>query len=416
VHGSSWSAGIEVNPAKPCTIAGPRSSIPPPVRIALVPSSYAPAVGGVERVTAQLARHLIAAGDGVEVWTTRHPAELPPMDEVDGVLVRRLPFFLPSARLGPLASFPIRSAQAFAQLRAAAESFKPDLIHTHCFGVNGVYSLSLAALRRLPLVVTLHGETVMDDHDIYERSQALRFALRLALRRADGVTACSQYVMNDAIRRFGRPRRLQRVIFNGIDDEEREMPVAYQTPTRRFVFSLGRLVHKKGFDLLLDAFCRLPPSCDDVELVVGGTGPEREALEQKAQQLGIENRVTFAGLLNRSEVACVMERAAAFVLPSRVEPFGLVILEAMRAGRPVLFSKFGGASEILTSPAQGIAIDPFDTERFAMSLGTVLADGELASRLGREAHHRLADFSWADVASQYQAVYTSVVSRRNQEL
>src|SRR5581483_7195737 len=117
------------------------------MRIALLPSAYAPAMGGVEELTARLARQLIAAGDDVEIWTIRHPADLPARDTIDEVVVRR--FELPLPRLsGPsLLGFPLARRRALRALLAAAADFEPEVLHVQCFSANGIYAAWLA--RRL---------------------------------------------------------------------------------------------------------------------------------------------------------------------------------------------------------------------------------------------------------------------------
>ena len=138
------------------------------MRVALLPSAYAPSVGGVEELTRRLAGRLVAGGDQVEVWTIRHPAELPADELVDGLRVRRFTLPMPRAHPAALARLPGPAAAALLALSRAAREFRPDLLHVQCFSANGIYATALAAGRRLPLVVSLQGETVMDDHDIYQ--------------------------------------------------------------------------------------------------------------------------------------------------------------------------------------------------------------------------------------------------------
>jgi glycogen(starch) synthase len=383
------------------------------VRVALVPSAYHPAVGGVEELTRRLAAQLIAFGDKVEIWTMQHPPELPARAIVDGLIVRRFPFHLPAARLASVADFPRRGWSALKGLRGAMREFCPDVVHVQCFGINGAYALALTELTDgVPLVVSLQGETVMDDQDIYEHSVTLRSALKLALRRADAVTACSQFTLDDATRRFGAPRGLSRVVFNGVDlDDEGARPA---TPIEGvepgFVLGLGRMVQKKGFDLLLEAFGRLPQDCADTRLVLGGGGPELEALRTLASRLGVADRVVFAGYLDRAQVSWAMEHAAVFALPSRVEPFGIVVLEAMRAGRPVIVSDRGGAPEIVRDSVEGLTVDPFDVVAFAEALTRVLRDSVLRDTMGMGGRRRVTTFGWPDIAGQYRSIYRAVAA------
>ena len=302
------------------------------MRIALLPSAYAPSVGGVEVLTTQLGRQLLRNGHEVEVWTGRTRGDaLAEAETVEGIRVRRFVFFLPGARLGAFARFPVLASQTMRRLAQACREFEPDVLHVQCFSGNGAYATALSRLCRVPLVVSLQGETLMDDTDIYVHSALLRTALRLGLRRASAVTGCSQFALDDAIDRFGLPRPKAEVIHNGIDSAE--CPArSTSVPFDRYVLALGRVVRKKGFDLLLEAYALIAETHADVGLVIGGGGPEVEALRAQARGLGIGSRVHLTGPLARAAVAGAMGGAEAVVVPSRLEPFGIVALEAWRAG------------------------------------------------------------------------------------
>ena len=374
------------------------------MRVALLPSAYAPAVGGVEELTRRLAHRLVDAGDEVEVWTIRHPPTLPNDDRVDGVRVRRFGLPLPALRPGSLVRFPAGAHAAFGDLDAAAREFRPDVLHVQCFSAQGAYATALAARRALPLVVSLQGETVMDDADVYERSFTFRTALRLGLRQAAAVTACSSFVLDDA-RRFGLAAG--EVVPNGVEPAGEAEPEPFELP-RRFVLGLGRLVPKKGFDLLIDAFARLAARYPDVGLVIAGDGPTRPELARRAAALGLRGRVYLPGTLSRGRVAWAMANADVFVLPSRVEPFGIVVLEALRAGRPVVVSARGGAGEIVRDGENGVVADPLDTARLAEAIERLLADRSLSQRLGDQGRRRVAAFDWARVAGRYREIYATV--------
>src|SRR5579862_449273 len=373
------------------------------MRIALLPSAYAPAVGGVEELTARLARRLVAGGDDVEVWTIRHPRELPADEEINGLTVRRFELPLPRLAASSLVRFPLDRRRALRELHAAAEQFLPEILHVQCFSANGVYATWLARRLGVPLVVSLQGETVMDDRDIYERSLTLRLGLRRGLRAAAAVTACSRFVLADAERRFGLDAGKGLVIPNAVDLEEDVALEPLELPFDRFVFGLGRVVEKKGFDLLLDAFAQLSERHPGLGLVIGGDGPARAELAGRAGE-----RVVLPGFLSRGQVGWAMENAKAFVLPSRVEPFGIVVLEALRAGCPVVVSSHGGAVEIVRDGVDGLVADPTDVPALAAAIERVLGDTELAPRLADVGRKRAAELSWSEIARRYRELYVSV--------
>lgn len=385
------------------------------MRIALLPSAYAPAVGGIEELTRRLADRLQSGGDEVEVWTIRHPATLPAKEMLDGVSVRRFTMPLPAGRPGHMAHFAATVGPAFQAASLACAQYRPDLLHVQGFSANGVYAAAVARRRHLPLVITLQGETVMDDNDIYERSLSLRVALRIALRRADAVTANSQFVLNDTVRRFGLAPGRGVVIPNGVELSGDAPGQHLDLPFERFVLGLGRVVPKKGFDLLLEAFSRLAADHPDVGLVIAGDGRARPELVHRAAALGLAHRVHLPGSLDRGGVAWAMANAALFVLPSRVEPFGIVVLEALRAGRPVVVSRHGGAPEIVRHGREGLVVDPFDAAALAGAISRLLDSPEEAADLADAGRARVAEFSWERVAANYRDTYIAVTSGARSE-
>lgn len=380
------------------------------MRIALVPSAYAPAVGGVEELTAKLARRLQRAGDEVEVWTIRHPAELPADETLAGIRVRRFAMAMPRLAARSLATLPLELHRSWQPLVAAARSLRPDVIHVQCFSANGAYATGLAGRTRTPLVVTLQGETVMDDGAIYDRSVTLRTALRGGLRRATAVTGCSQFVLADAERRFGLAAGRGEVIPNGVELGESAEHEPLALPFDRFVLGLGRVVEKKGFDLLLDAFATLARAHPELGLVIAGEGAARDGLVASAARAGFGPRVAFPGALARAQVAWAMAHARAFVLPSRVEPFGIVVLEALRAGCPAIVSRHGGATEIVRDGIEGIVVDPADRRALAGAIDRVLGDAALARTLAQAGRARVAAFDWEHVAGRYREIYERVAA------
>lgn len=381
------------------------------MRVALVPSAYHPSLGGVEELTRRLAAELRSQGHEVEVWTSRRERDDLAVEEVlDGITVRRFTFPMPRADLRALLAFPLHAFQTLRALLRANRRFGPDVIHVQCFSSNGVYATILSLLGRAPLVVTLQGETLMDDRDIYTHSQSLRAGLRLGLRRARRVTACSQFTLDDAVQRFGADPVKSRVVFNGVSLEEglEEEPLAL--PHQSYAFAMGRVVRKKGFDLLLEAFARegLPTECG---LVIGGEGEELDGLRRRTMELGLDDRVTFPGRLSRPQVAWAMKHAACFVMPSRLEPFGIVVLEAWRAGTAVIATSSGGAPEFVEDQGTGLVVDPMDERALGAALRKLLLDADVREALEQAGRARVHDFTWQSIAGAYVAEYTTATER-----
>ncbi len=392
------------------------------MRIALLPSQYLPSLGGVEELTRNLAYNLAKSGDNVEVWapSPANPSDgVPEPEYVDGIRVRRFDYPLPRAHPASLTPLVTTGLPTLVAMLRAAVEFRPDVIHVQCFGPNGLYATALSKLTGLPLVVSLQGETVMDDADIYTTSTTMRAALRAGIRQAKRVTGCSAFTLRDAEERFGLAPGDGQVIFNDADpelacaDEEMGLPdrLAFLAGSR-YIACLGRVVEKKGFDLLLEAFRLIYSDHTDVHLVVGGSGAKLGELRHLADSLGMSERVHFPGRLTRYEVAQVLTSATVFVMPSRLEPFGIVILEAWRAGAAVIATSIGGPPEFVSDGVDGLLVDPHDTERLAGTISRLLDDGELRSKVAEAGKLRFRDFEWPNLTWEYRKLYANVVSTR----
>lgn len=381
------------------------------MNIVLLPSSYYPAVGGVEVLTSNLASTLRRGGHSVEVWTYSHTGHAD-VEIIDETTIRRFDFVLPSRAAWGLSVLQ-RSTRTLLAMRHAAAEFRPDVFHVQCFSGNGAYGVALAVATRRPLIVTLQGETIMDDQQIYEHSLSLRLSLRLATRLAFATTACSDFALQDAIQRVNiRPRRTN-VIYNGVPLDVLEEPVGI--PERPYFVALGRVVPNKGFDLLLDAFRRFASEERDIDLVIGGIGPALESLRHLTAEWGLNSRVHFAGPLSSGQVATVLRSSLALIVPSRVEPFGIVVLEGWRAGVPVVATSIGGPREFVEDGISGYLVDPHNVTSLADRLQLLSKEPQIRTTIGAAGEQRLTDFSWERIASEYESVYRSAIEHGTQK-
>ena len=367
-------------------------------RIALISSSFAPDVGGVEVAVRHLAIGLAANGHDVEVWTVDRAGGAS-LGVVDGVTVRYLPTPLPARSLGALVRFAGAAPGAWRAWARSFRAFRPALVHVHCFGPNGLYALRLQRRFRVPMVLTSHGETIADDRGVFGRSALLRRGLRGAVARASAVTAPSGVVLDDLRAHYGLTGGV--VIPNGVD---LAMTATTDGDARPYLFAVGRLGFMKGFDLLLQAVAQagLEPS---IRVVIGGDGPERERLEALAASLHLQSRVELRGWMDPQAVADAMAGALAVVVPSRMEAFGIVALEAWRSAAPLIMTDRGGARSFVRDGEDGILVDPEDTPAFAALLRQVLEDPARRAALSEAGRARVHEFGWNAVVEQYERLY-----------
>ena len=163
---------------------------------------------------------------------------------------------------------------------------------------------------------------------------------------------------------------------------------------------VGSLIERKGVDLLLEAFA----ACGNksLRLVIVGDGPERENLVALAGKLGIADRLEFKGFMAGEALRNCYKSAGAFVLPTREDCFGLVLIEAMCAGLPIIVSKFSdGAAETVTQGENGYIIDPYDKQEFAKAIDDAFESETVLRRMGGASFSKTDKFSFDNVSRGY---------------
>ncbi|PDW01688.1 glycosyltransferase family 4 protein [Candidatus Viridilinea mediisalina] len=304
------------------------------------------------------------------------------------------------------------------QARRAGHAY--DLVHAHWVLPNGPPAALPAALFGLPLVVSLHGS------DIYlaERHWALALVAALTLRAADAVTACSGDLRARALALGARPAT-SHVIPYGVDvGQFRPDPHARAAVRNELglpaaapvVLGLGRLVAKKGFGVLLEAWPTVLRTCPDATLVLVGYGDLRASLEAQAAALGISGRVRFTGQLERTRTAAYLAAADVFALPivrDGVDGLPNTLLEAMGAGRAIVASRVAGVPDVLDDGCHGLIVPERNPERLATALVRLLTDHDLATRLGHAARVRVEqELTWQQTARRYAAVLEAIADSR----
>ena len=174
---------------------------------------------------------------------------------------------------------------------------------------------------------------------------------------------------------------------------------------------VGSLIERKGVDLLFKAFA----ACDNksLRLVLVGDGKEKDNLMNLAGQLGISDRVEFRGFLSGQALRECYKNAGAFVLPTREDCFGLVLIEAMCAGLPIIVSQYSdGAAETVTEDVNGYIVDPYDTAQFTRAIDRTFTDEQTRKRLGTAGYEATEKFRFENVAVGYLEAIEDALSRR----
>lgn len=298
------------------------------------------------------------------------------------------------------------SARMGRDLVRAVRAERPDLLHTHL--VHGdVYGAVAARLTRTPYVSTRHN----DDRYLLG---PFRYVDRAFARGARRLIAISDAVRVFLERAGHDPAKLTTIHY-GLD----ELPGLPSEPTPAeagipadapLAVAVGRLIEQKDHATLLRAFALVHGALPDTRLAILGSGPLEEVTRRLAAELGVDDAVVLPG---RTEIRDWLERAQVFVHTSRWEGFGIVLLEAMLAGLPVVATRVSAVPEIVVDTETGALVATGDSEGVARELGALLADPERAKRLGESGRDRVRSaFSVARMAERTIAVYDEALTSR----
>lgn len=388
--------------------------------VALLSWEYPPVVvGGLARHVHALARALAGDGHRVTVYT-RGDARTPAETHEDGVRVVRVQGYPPNIPMDDLVPWVLGLNLALLhRVERDIRDRPPDVLHAHDWLV-AYAGAALKDLADFPLVVTIHA-TEHGRHRGRLGGPTQRFVHaveRWLTGEADRLITCSAYMRGELTRLFGVPTAKLDMIPNEVD-----VPAFERTSGPRgeawsggapVILFAGRLQYEKGVQTLLRALPLIRRRVPGVRVLITGRGTYRRDLETLADRLSLDGQVRFEGFIDEDRLRCLYRTADVVVVPSLYEPFGLVALESMAAGTPVVAADTGGLREIVEHGVTGLRFVPADPGSLARATVRVLTDRPLAERLAARARAALAERgSWADAASRTADAYRRAVANRS---
>jgi glycogen synthase len=385
-------------------------------------------VGGIARHVEEIAWALAAQDVDVHVVTCEFPGA--PMEEVyNGVHIHRVTPYTPTdnfihwvhqlnAAMRDRADALLRewtSGKTPLKKRAAKNGI---VLHAH----DWLAHFSAVALKnefKVPLVATIHATEYGRNNGIHSEISRYINSIEWQLAyEAWRVVVCSEFMKGEVAHALQTPWDKMDVIFNGVHaekfqfdfspDEAAAFRANYCAPEERLIFFVGRMVREKGAHILVEALPKVRAQYHDAKLIIVGGG-YRDHLVQLAKDVGMERHVYFTGfvpdetllrLYNVIDVAC---------FPSLYEPFGIVALEAMAAGVPVVVSNAGGLKEVVDHDVTGTVTQAGSSDSLAWGITRVLKGPDNASRMAENAKLKVKGvFNWDLIAAQTRQVYERV--------
>jgi glycogen(starch) synthase len=372
-------------------------------------------VGGIARHCEGLAKALVQQNHEVHLFTLDFPGS-PNYEEMDGVKVYRA-----STELGhPNFLTWVLLFNHFLTKRMAdvVHSVDFDVMHVHDW-LAAFSGISFKHYLKKPMVLTVHSTEVGRAQGLHSPdSFSINGIEWWAMYEADRVIVCSQSMKNEICGHFNLPLDKVDVIPNAIDATKYQTSVDRGSVRQRYgvgygeklILCVGRLVPQKGIEYFIRAIPSIAKRYPEAKFIIVGEGWSRDILEAETRASGQNRKIQFTGFASDQEVINLMTSADVLVVPSVYEPFGIVALEGMATGVPVVASQVGGLSEVIEHDRTGLFVFPRSPESIAWGIDRVLSDPDHAKWLTENAKEKLHKaYSWEAVAMKTVEVYRKVV-------
>ncbi len=373
----------------------------PPIRVAMIITSYYPRVGGAERQISALAPLLCEQNVEIAVLTRRYPGFIP-YEKIDDVPVHRLP--IPGPK--PLGSL-VFTLAALPLLRR----WRPHIIHAHELLSPTTTALMAKQLWRVPIVVKVLRGGIDGDLAKLRRNKLSARRINPIRDQVDAFVTISREI-DAELEAIGVPAARRHFIPNGVDlgrfapatsDERRAIRTRLDLPNVPMAIFTGRFAIEKRLDHLIAIWADVRAFHPNALVLLVGAGPAEATLKSMAGA-----GIRFVGAT--SDVPSYLRAADLFVLPSATEGLSNALLEAMATGLPVIATAVGGATDVINHGENGLLIRADDQPALRDSILTILGDDPLREHLGRCARERvMRDYALPQTAQKLRALYDQLL-------
>ncbi len=279
-----------------------------------------------------------------------------------------------------------------------------QIVNIHYIGEGAIYfPICRRILRRqFKLITSIHGSDIFPmDKGKANDSVPIKFILR----NSDQIIAPSRSFWEDTLKIFPSLLSKGLVIHNGIRIEDFETNGYHNVDHKPYILCVAAHNEKKGIELLIKAFQKITRINDKINLLLVGDGPLRPMLERIVYEVGLTQRIKFLGHRDRKQIAVLLHECEIFVLPSRAESFGIVLLEAMACKKPIVATAVGGITEIIQNNLNGLLVPPENTDALFEALVFLLNHPDLQKRLGMQGYDVVIEnFRNEKTGNQYESM------------
>jgi glycosyltransferase involved in cell wall biosynthesis len=385
------------------------------MNILLVTPYFAPQTGGVATFVDSLQRLLRQRGHQAFVLLPGPSHVITHCETTTDALAfsyyMRLPC-VPEAPLKGFLAFLIYCIPTLLRLNRFIKENAIDLVSLEYPLPYMYYFYILKRLCGLKLIVGIHGDDILSLHLTPNYEQWL---VKQLIRRADWLLAHSASLISQVETLIGQRNGHRSHIPCGIDSNQlrsmsEDAGQTFAWSARPYILTVAKLYERKGLDVLLHAISKLGPIMDCYRFVIVGDGPEEHGLQQLALQLEIQEAVVFTGEMQPSDISKLHQHCEFFVLPSRSEPFGIVLLEAMVFGKAIVATKVGGIPELVIDGHNGILVPPNNSDALARALTRMISDRKLRSHLGKNGLALVEEvYNFHIILDRYTALFQRVL-------